>query len=132
MGIGSIFSALLGLGGQWLESKQKVSALRIENELALEKAKVEAEIERLRSAQNHEQNWDQIVASQMDNSWKDEWITFLVSVPMIMMFWSDEARERVRQGFEAFQSAPDWFIYTWLTVVAASFGVRQLLRVVKR
>ena len=60
------------------------------------------------------------------NSWKDEWLTILFSIPLILCFlpfdWADRA---VQNGFAALESMPDWYQYTLGIIVAASFGVRS-------
>jgi hypothetical protein len=59
-------------------------------------------------------------------TWKDEWLTILFSVPLILCFLPFEwAEQAVQNGFAALESMPDWYQYTLGVIVAASFGVRS-------
>ena len=80
----------------------------------------------MKSAATSEADWERIMAQGSQNSWKDEWLTILFSVPLILCFlpfsWAEEA---VQNGFAALESMPDWYQYTLGVIVAASFGVRS-------
>jgi len=74
----------------------------------------------------HEANWDNIQASNSGNSWKDEWLTLLFSVPLVMAF-IPEAVPYVIEGFNALESMPEWYRVYLGVIMAASFGVRQIV-----
>ena len=127
MPIFSIITTLLGLGGDWLGRHQKLQEVKLEAETKVTVARAEAEVARLGRAQDAEINWDQTAANSMAGSWKDEYLTLLLSAPMILAFMGDGGRQAVTHGFEAIAKVPDWYMFSFLTVVAASFGVRTLV-----
>ncbi|CAH9012361.1 TMhelix containing protein [Vibrio phage 416E50-1] len=110
----SIITAGIGLVGSWLQGKQKVQ---------------EAKAERETKALTNEANWDSIQAEAGKNSWKDEWLTILVSIPLVMAFIPD-MDVYVEAGFEVLDGMPEWYQYTVGLVFAASFGVKGALKVI--
>lgn len=63
----------------------------------------------------------------MSTSWKDEYLTILLSLPMIVAFFGTWGRQTVSEGFDAISQAPEWYKVAFLSVVAASFGIRMLV-----
>jgi hypothetical protein len=74
----------------------------------------------------HEANWDNIQATNAGTSWKDEWLTLLFSVPLVMAF-VPSAVPYVIDGFKALEEMPEWYRVYLGVIMAASFGVRQLV-----
>ena len=65
----------------------------------------------------------------MDNSWRDEWCTVLLSLPLIIVFGSifmdkPEWIAKLKEGFETLNQLPDWYIYALLAAIASSFGMK--------
>lgn len=54
------------------------------------------------------------------DSWKDEFITILISIPVIMCFMGPEAAQIVKDGFSALDTTPGWF--QWIIVGVYSVG----------
>ena len=107
------------LGG-WLKSKAETKAA----ETRAKVAKAEAESEVMKAA-THEAGWEKIMAQGSQNSWKDEWLVGLFSIPLILSFCGEWGRTIVAEGFAALETMPDWYQYTLGVIVAASFGVRS-------
>lgn len=76
-------------------------------------------------------NWDYVAQQNSGNSFKDEWLTVLFSIPLIMCF-IPAAVPYVQQGFVALDAMPDWYQYMLSIVVAASFGVRSAVGFMNR
>lgn len=108
----NIVKAVAGLGQTWLEGKNTKM-----------KAEAEAKAEVLVTAAKSESNWESIMASNSGSSWKDEWLTILFSIPMILCFFPQTV-DHVHAGFQALEQMPSWYQYTLSVIVAASFGVR--------
>ena len=108
------------LGG-WLKSKAETKAA----ETRAKVAKAEAEAEVMKVAATHEAGWEKIMAQGSQNSWKDEWLVGLFSIPLILSFCGEWGRTIVAEGFAALETMPDWYQYTLGVIVAASFGVRS-------
>lgn len=122
-----IIKAVLGLGAGALEKRQKLKEIEIDAKARIEVARAEAEVARLGKMVDGEIEWDREAASQMRSSWKDEYLTLLLSVPMILAFMGDWGRNAVANGFAAISTAPEWYKVAFLCVIAASFGIRALV-----
>ena len=120
-----MWQALIGpasdLLGGWLKSKAETKAA----ETRAKVAKAEAEAEVMKVAATHEAGWEKIMAQGSQNSWKDEWLTILFSVPLVLAFCGDWGRTIVAEGFAALETMPEFYRYTLGVIVAASFGVRS-------
>ena len=79
----------------------------------------------MKSAATSEAEWEKIMAQGSQSSWKDEWLTILFSVPLVLCFTGEWGRQTVSDGFTALASMPEWYQYTLGVIVAASFGVRS-------
>jgi hypothetical protein len=110
-----ILSAVTGLGQTWLEGKNAKS-----------KAKAEAEATVMVQASQSVADWEAIMARNSGGSWKDEWLTILFSIPMILCFFPSTVGY-VSAGFEALNQMPSWYQYTLSVIVSASFGVRSVV-----
>jgi hypothetical protein len=111
---------IANLAGTWLEGK-------VEEKKAVTSAKVakaQAEAVIMQKKATGEIDWDLKMADASAHSWKDEWLTILFSIPLILSFCGDWGREIVTNGFAALESMPDYYQYTLGTIVAASFGTR--------
>ena len=111
---------IANLAGTWLEGeveeKQAVTGAKV--------AKAQAEAVIMQKKATGEIDWDLKMADASAHSWKDEWLTILFSIPLILSFCGDWGREIVTNGFAALESMPDYYQYTLGTIVAASFGTR--------
>ncbi len=106
-----VVGELFGLFRSWLQGRQAVQAATDDRKAVLIR---------------QEGTWETIMAEASVTSWKDEWLTILFSIPLILAF-VPPAVPVVKAGFEALQSMPDWYRYTLSVIVAASFGVRSVI-----
>jgi hypothetical protein len=120
-----MWTALVGpianLAGTWLNGK--VEKQKAKNEVAVATAKAEAVV--MQKKATGEIDWDLKMADASASSWKDEWLTIIFSVPLVLSFCGDWGRQIVADGFEALATMPQWYQYTLGVIVAASFGVRS-------
>lgn len=120
-----MIQALLGpvteLAGGWLKGKADAQAAA--NNLKIVEAEAKATI--MKSAATSEAEWEKLMAQGSQNSWKDEWLTILFSIPLILSFCGEWGRNIVEDGFIALQGMPEWYQYTVGVIVAASFGIRS-------
>jgi hypothetical protein len=113
------FNALLdiiGIGGKSLQAKANRKM-----------AKVEGEIKLISNAADSVADWEQLHAKGSQSSWKDEYWTIIWSIPIIMGFidiGGFHGPAYTAAGFEAFKLMPEWYQYTLVTMVLASFGIR--------
>ena len=112
---------IANLAGTWLEGK--VETKKAETGAKVAKAKAEAVI--MEKKATGEIDWDLKMADASAHSWKDEWLTILLSIPFLLCFISDTTREMAFAGFQALEQAPRWYTYSFGVVIAASFGIRS-------
>lgn len=119
--IQALIGPLAELAGGWLKGKADKQAA--ETNLKLVEAEAKATI--MKSAATSEADWERIMAQGSQNSWKDEWLTILFSIPLILSFCGEWGRTVTTEGFSALEGMPDWYQYTLGVIVAASFGIRS-------
>ena len=85
-------------------------------------AKAEATI--MEKKATGEIDWDLEAIKGAQNSWKDEWLVILFSVPLILAFIPG-MEDVVSHGFQQLEQMPEWYQYSLGVIVAASFGVRS-------
>lgn len=94
------------------KAKAKQKLVKIEAETSIMEKQIAGEIE-----------WDVEAVKGSKESWKDEYLTILFSIPLLLCFlpWTVEYVER---GFAALAMTPDWYKYTLGIIVSASFGIK--------
>ena len=117
--LGLIASPLKG----WVERKK----MKQEHGQLIESARVNATIRRLDKDQQADIGWDIQNTKNAQTSWKDEFWTIVLSIPLVMCFIPGTV-EYVRKGFEVLAETPEWYRYAVLTAIAAAFGMRQLAK----
>ena len=119
--IQALIGPLTELAGGWLKGKADKQAA--EAKLKLTEAEAKAKI--MLSKETSVADWARIMAQGSNNSFKDEWLVALFSVPLVLSFCGEWGRTAVAEGFTALEAMPDWYQYTLGVIVAASFGVRS-------
>lgn len=94
----------------WIKGKQVIAEAKIDREV---------------KALTHEANWDAVQAEASKGSWKDEWLTILISIPLIMAFVPGMDGV-LNTGFDLLEKCPDWYQYLVGVVFAASFGIKKV------
>jgi hypothetical protein len=110
-----IIGGIIELGQTWLQGRNK----KIE-------AKATAEATVMVKSAESIGDWERIQATNSGNSWKDEWLTLLFSIPMILCFFPSMVGD-VKAGFAALELMPSWYQYTLSIIVGASFAVRSAI-----
>lgn len=114
----SIFTALIGpvadLGKTFLQNKA-------EEKQAKHQAKM--------SVIQNDADWETKMADASNNSYKDEFWTIVLSIPVFMVGYAIAANDvsvidRVAAGFEALEKLPEWYQYLLFIAISSSFGIR--------
>ena len=120
--IQGLLGPIASLAGTWLNGKVETKAAETKAKVA----RAEAEAQIMVSRATSEADWEKIMAQGTQNSWKDEYLVLLFSIPLILAFlpfeWADQA---VANGFAALDSMPQWYSYTLGVIVASSLAVRS-------
>lgn len=123
--ISAAITAIGGLIGTWLETRKE----KAKGKLEIEKAKTQAEIQRIQSVQQADQEWDKLMAEGSKDSWKDEFWTIMLAIPLVMLFWPDpEINQIAADGFERMDNAPQWYVGGVMMAIAAAFGYRKFVK----
>jgi len=82
------------------------------------------------SAIQNDADWESKMASATEKSWKDEWFSILLSLPLLGVAYSVVMNdptiiERVNEGFAALNQLPEWYQYLLFIAVSASFGLKS-------
>jgi len=109
--LGQIFGAVGNLASTYLDGK-----------VAVQKANAEIKVKQATG----EIDWDIEAIKATQNSWKDEWITLLFSIPLILAFCGDWGNQIVQAGFTALETMPTWYQYSLGGIVSASIGMRSV------
>lgn len=121
----ALLKLLLGFASDWLSKSYERRQKRAdaEMEITLATAKSRAAIEEAKATADI--NWDTAMADATKTSWKDEWFTVVLTVPLILAFLGFDGT--IKRGFTALDSAPDWYFYALMAAIAASFGLREIV-----
>ena len=109
------------IAGNWVDGKVEETKAKA----AVRIAKAEADAEIQRRVASGEIDIQKSQADAMDGSWKDEWFSIIFGLWFIGNFipyfdeYYDHAYERLGQ-------APEWISWTFMSIVAASFGFKSI------
>jgi hypothetical protein len=136
--IGSVISGIFGVITEPIKEWQKRKTLEVQQEdkqlerqHELNLKKIDVAYELAKQGQKIEADWDTNAQTQMKYTWKDEYLMLLLSIPMIMAFIPSLA-PYVEEGFRVLEKTPDWYMFSFIGIVSATFGLRWLLGKVKR
>ena len=71
----------------------------------------------------------QLVKSDQQQSWKDEFVLLLVSAPVLLLIWSvfsddPNIKTKIDLFFDYFGNMPMWFQILFISVVGAVYGIK--------
>ena len=110
----SIIGPVANLAGGYLKNKAEEK-----------QAKHEA---KMKVIQN-DSDWESKAVDASANSWKDEFWTLVLSVPIFMIGYSivvgdSQIVTRVEQGFAALSGLLEWYQYLLFIAISSSFGIK--------
>ena len=118
--LGALIGPIANLAGTFLQGQ--LEKTKANNEVKVATAKAKAVV--IQRQATGEIEWDIEAIKGSTSAWKDEWLTILFSIPLILAFVPG-MEEVVSSGFLQLNSMPSWYQYSLGVIVAASFGVRS-------
>ena len=123
--ITSLISPVANVAGQIIKNRGEIA-----------KAKHDAQMQTI---QNNA-DWESKMADASANSWKDEFWTLVLAVPIFMIGYSiivDDPSiiERTKLAIQALDELPDYYQYILFICISASFGIKgvdRLLNIKKK
>ena len=116
-----ILSPLINLGSTIIEGQINKSKAKA----TLAQTEAEAKAEVMKTAATHDSKWELIMAESTKGSWKDELVTVVVLIPVILCFVPG-MEEIVKNGFNRLSELPDWYQYLVFLVCSAALGIKGL------
>lgn len=108
----TLVSGAVSLVSTWLVNKKEK-----------QKAIHEKTIEVIHTASS----WEELQAKNAESSWKDEWFSIVLSIPLLGAFFPP-AVPFINEGFLVLASMPDFYKLFLGAAVASSFGVKALTK----
>lgn len=114
MNLLGFLAPLADIGKTWLNNKKEVAIAKHQREL---------------STIENNADWEARMATASQTSWKDEWFTILLSLPIIAIMYGvakgdTTIIDRVNEGFAVLSTLPKWYQYLLGLAVTASFGIK--------
>ena len=96
----------------------------------------QAKHERKMSVIQNDADWETNMANASKDSWKDEFWTIVLAVPVFMVGYAIAANDvtiiaRVATAFEALEKLPEWYQYLLFIAISSSFGIRGVDKIMQ-
>ena len=114
--VASLFSGAIS---SWIEIKK----IKAQGAVDIERARQDMELKRITT----QEDYDIEAVRGMASSWKDEFLTITFTLILLANF-TPIVQDYVLVGWEYLEKAPEWFTYSYVGMVAASFGSRWLIQ----
>jgi len=114
-----MLNLLVGLGSQVVSGYIETKKAKAENKLVELKAHKEIINKQIKG----EIDFDIEAIKGNKESYKDEWLTFIFSIPLILAF-IPRCEEIVSKGFEALDKCPTWYKAAVSAMIASVFSLR--------
>ncbi len=115
----ALISPIASLAGTFLEGQ--VTKSKAKATLAQTEAEAKAEI--LKTAATHDSKWELIMAESTKSSIKDEIVTVIILIPLILVFIPG-MEQIVKNGFDRLNELPEWYTYLVFLTISAALGIK--------
>lgn len=137
---GSLLNGVVGIFSKNSEAKNKLKQVKLDGEIRMAEAKVEAEVKRINANTQSDNNIDYETVKDMKTSWKDELLVITFVTPIFVLLnvvpfiaaadsknWT-QLPSFIKQSVEILNSFPDWYKWAIALIFVATLGFRSLLR----
>ena len=139
MALLGIITNILGIGKNALENRAKIKQLKAKQEFSIIEAQTQAQVKRIVSNSDSDNQIDMITAQNKKYTLKDEVVTYLFLVPVfvatIVPFISayesgdyGSLNKYILESYNALDSLPSWYKYVLAAVVVDVLGFRSFAR----
>lgn len=139
VGIFKVIGKLLGIGKDALDNKAKLKRLKQEQDFAIIEAQTKANVDRILSNTDSDNQIDLITAQQKDKTFKDEVITYLFLIPVVIATVTPfiiafkesnytNLSDDIRISYENLDKLPNWYKYVLGAIVIDVLGFRSFAR----
>jgi len=132
-----MFSLIRTLGGaivngvsNYFTTKQEIKKVEVEANKEVIVARAKATINRLQRESEQDFDLNRMAVENMKNSWKDDFILIIITMPFIMLF-IPEYQAIAINGLEAMDiNTPIWYQIMVISIFLSIYGLRDILKVV--
>lgn len=139
VGLFKLLGNLIGIGKNALENKAKLKRLKQEQEFSIIEAQTKANVDRILSNTDSDNQIDLITAQQKNNTLKDEVVTYLFLIPVFIATVSPfiiafkqnnftHLSEDIRVSYENLNQLPNWYKYVLGAIIIDVLGFRSFAR----
>lgn len=130
---------IIGVGADYVQGRRERGKMKLE----IDRARAEAEIEMAKKLAQTEADYDVQALRQQRYSWKDEYLVLLWSLPYLIAFapvalltlqmpfdsavGDADVHAALTNAWSALAGSPAWWHWSWIGIVAATFGLRWML-----
>lgn len=129
-----IISSIIDGVSNYVSHKQELKKIAKEGEI--EEAKIvaqtkvkqaEANLAMAQEGQRIDGDLDKAAISDMRSSLKDEYLMLILTAPFVGSF-IPTVQDHVAKGWEYIANAPEWYMYSFIGMMIATFGLRGLFK----
>lgn len=124
MWLGGVLSGGFSIVKEWVSSWQQRKVMQAQHKVKMAEIKIVGRENRAMLDKEHEMAWDTTMAAGSMSSWKDEWFTIILSIPLVGSFIPAMA-PYILKGFETLAECPDWYKAAVGVAIGAAFGMRK-------
>ena len=139
VGILKILGNLIGIGKDALQNKAKLKQIKQEQEFKVLEAQTKANVDRILSNTDSDNQIDLITAQQKDKTFKDEVITYLFLIPVVIATVTPfiiafkesnftNLADDIRISYENLDKLPNWYRWVLGAIVIDVLGFRSFAR----
>ena len=139
VGILKILGNLIGIGKDALQNKAKLKQIKQEQEFKVLEAQTKANVDRILSNTDSDNQIDLITAQQKDKTFKDEVVTYLFLIPVVIATVTPfiiafkesnytNLSDDIRISYENLDKLPNWYKYVLGAIVIDVLGFRSFAR----
>jgi len=139
MNLFSILGNVLGIGKDFLSSRSKLKQAKQNQEFAIIEAQTKAQVDRILSNTDSDNQIDLITAQDKKNTFKDEVVTYLFLIPVVIATITPfiiavkessyiNLSTDIRISYENLNQLPDWYKYVLAAIIIDVLGFRSFAR----